>query len=63
MFYVLTTCETFSSRQFYIQPQPQRIFSLEQKGKKEALQHFTHEIKICPNRVSSLCIVIIILWR
>ena len=32
------------------QPRPQRIFSLQEEGEKEALEHFKQVIKICPNR-------------
>ena len=32
------------------QPRPQRIFSLQEESEKEALEHFKHVIKICPNR-------------
>ena len=32
------------------QPRPQRIFSLLEEGEKEALEHFKHVTKICPNR-------------
>ena len=33
-----------------IQPRSQRIFWLSEEGEKEALEHFKHLIKICPNR-------------
>ena len=39
-----------TSRVQNTQPRPQRIFSLQEEGKKEALEHFRHVIKICPNR-------------
>ena len=32
------------------QPRPQRIFSLQEEGEKEVLEHFKHVTKICPNR-------------
>ena len=32
------------------QPRPKRICSLQEEGEKEALEHFKHVIKICPNR-------------
>ena len=39
-------------KSFFIfrQPRPQRIFSLYEEGEKEALEHFTHVIKIWSNR-------------
>ena len=33
-----------------LQPLPQLIFSLQEECEKEAMEHFTHVIKICPNR-------------
>ena len=32
-----------------LQPLPQRIFLLQEEREKEALEHFKHVIKICPN--------------
>ena len=32
------------------QPRSQLIFSLSEEGEKEALEHFKHVIKVCPNR-------------
>ena len=41
----------FFDRKLYMQiPRPQRIFSLLEEGEKEALEHFKHVIKVCPNR-------------
>ena len=34
----------------WIQPRPQRIFSLLEEDEKKTLEHFKHMIKICLNR-------------
>ena len=35
---------------YILHPRPQRIFLLYEEGKKEALEHFKHVIKIYPTR-------------